>query len=226
MPFEPGERGAYVAAIDPTNADRIYVRTLAYGDGGSGPGTLRSRLLVTDDAGLSFTERWRGGALLGFALSPDGSKVYLGSETDGLFSGDTATFTFTKRQSLIVRCLATKGNRLYACSSQSSDGLGFALGESTDDGVSFAPLLRLADLRGPLTCPKGTSTTKCAAEWPALATTLGIPLAKPDAGANPTGNAGGGGCACESSPARDAAWPSALLAGAVALFVRAWRKRR
>ena len=221
VPFEPGENGAYVAAIDPKNAERIYVRTLGTGDGG-----LQSRLLVTDDAGRSFTERWRGGALLGFALSPDGSRVYLGTETDGLFAGDTTTFAFVKRQSLIVRCLATKGDRLYACSSQSADGLGFALGASTDDGVSFAPLLRLADLRGPLACPKGTSTAKCAAEWPALASTLGIPLTTPDAGVEAAGPVARGGCACESAPARDAAWPSALLAAALALVVRTWRKRR
>ena len=221
VPFEPGERGAYIAAIDPKSADRIYVRTLAYGDGG-----LSSRLLVTDDAGLSFTERWRGGAMLGFALSPDGSKVYVGSEADGLFVGDTTTFAFVKRQSAIVRCLTTQGNRLYACSSQSSSGLGFALGESTDDGVTFSPLLRLADIRGPLTCPKGTSTAACAAEWPALATNLGIPLVTPEAGVTEPPPRAGGGCTCDSAQAGGSAWPAAMLAGAVALVLRAWRRRR
>ncbi len=70
------ERAPFIAAVDPANADRIYVRT--------GGGSMSSRLLVSDDAGITFRAVYTGMPMLGFALSPDGSTVFLGGG-DGLF---------------------------------------------------------------------------------------------------------------------------------------------
>lgn len=183
IPLEPAERGAFIAAVDPNDANRVYVRTISTGDGGTQ--IAAGRLLVTDDGGKSFVERWRGGPPLGFALSPDGKKVWIGSGFGGLYAADTTSFAFVQLQPFIVKCLAATTDRLYACSSEfvpadAAPREGFVLGESLNDGATFAPVYKLTQIRGPLECAASTETAKCAAEWPQLKVTLGI-----DAGTTP-----------------------------------------
>ena len=87
VPFIPSiESSVYIGAVDPANSDLVYVRS----DGAS-------RLLVTSDGGQTFqvasfeadggTVTAFGGFMFGFALSPDGSNIYAGGVTDGLFVG-------------------------------------------------------------------------------------------------------------------------------------------
>ncbi|HEY2369786.1 MAG TPA: hypothetical protein VGH87_25480, partial [Polyangiaceae bacterium] len=111
IPLVAGEDGAYIAAVDPTNADLVYVRTLGVSTDNT---TLVSRLLVTPDAGQSFTEHWSGDKMQGFALSPDGSRVYLGSVNAGLLVANASDLVFSQRSTLAIQCLATSGNVLYA----------------------------------------------------------------------------------------------------------------
>ncbi|WP_394826221.1 WD40/YVTN/BNR-like repeat-containing protein [Pendulispora albinea] len=164
----PSERAPFIAAVDPVNADRVYVRT------GGGP---RSRLLVTDDGGRTFREVFAGAPLLGFALSADGSRIWVGN-SDGLYTATRPDLAFTKRSNVSIQCLAHAGGILYACSAESS---GFIVGASRDDGATFEPLLHLSTVRAPLDCPANTSAAVCSLEWPALREQLGIP---DDAGAD------------------------------------------
>lgn len=207
------ERAPFIAAVDPHNRDRVYVRT-------QGANDSPSRLLVTDDGGSTFRVVFRGkGAMLGFALSPDGTKVFLGGPLDGVQVGSSTDLVFAKKSAVSVQCLAASGATLYACSAESS---GFILGASEDDGKTFTPKLHLATVRGPLECPATSSQAKCVADWPALRDTLGV---SPDGGTNPTGDAGrsdaaaapkmlaGGGCS-ENGEHRTA---GALAGGAFAL---------
>ena len=125
------ETAIYIAAVDPTRADRVYLRT----------GGKRSRLLVTTDAGLTFAEVLSlGGQMLGFALSPDGSKVYAGSVEQGLFVATRDGLSFQHASKIHVQCLATHGADLWACSDEAS---GFIAGISTDDGATFRAKVRL-----------------------------------------------------------------------------------
>ncbi|MBX3192245.1 MAG: hypothetical protein KF819_34970 [Labilithrix sp.] len=230
IPLEPGERAAFIAAVDPKNADRVYLRT-------AGQPEDPSRLLVTDDAGKTYRVVFRAqSGLSGFALSPDGSKIWVGSTTDGLHMASTTDFAFQQRSTIEVQCLAWAPDGLWACSSERS---GFVAGVSHDEGVTFETKLRFCDVRGPLTCPPGTSThVECAgggtgaaaiSPWPTLRGLLGCgPDAGTDAG---TGDAGesaadafdaGGGC---SASTRSASPLVAALAFAAAL-VAAMRRRR
>ena len=70
----------YIAAVDPKNADVLYVRTDVWQyDELSGIATAADALLYSSDGGQTFTELWRtGGKLFGFALSPDGKQLLLG----------------------------------------------------------------------------------------------------------------------------------------------------
>jgi hypothetical protein len=220
VPFETGsEQGLYIAAVDPNDADLVYLRTSS---------ATRSRLLVTRDAGQSFQEPYAGGPMLGFALAPDGSRVYLGGLEDGLWTAESRALVFEQRSSLPVQCLAASADTLYACSSTMG---GFALGASRDDGTSFTPLLQLDAVRGPLACAPQTSVAQCAAEWPDLARRLGVAemVASPDAGAEPAPGEGSGACATSDAPAASSRARRSLpavvaLAGLV--LMRSCRRRR
>ena len=207
IPLLPNETGAYIAAVDPLVADRVYVRTLGSPDGGA---TKTSRLLVTTDAGQSFGERWSGDAMLGFALSPDGSRVWLGSFGAGLLAADATTLAFTQQSTIHVQCLMASGSTLYACSNEPSAG--FLVGSSTDDGKTFTPLLKLATIQQPIQCSSGTAGAVCASEWPALAQQFGI-----DAGTTPPPSSG---CSCDATDSSPSAWWLALGIAALGLRLR------
>jgi photosystem II stability/assembly factor-like uncharacterized protein len=216
IPLVAGENGAFIAAVDPNDADVVYVRTV----GVSPQQTLVSRLLVTTDAGKSFTPHWSGDLMQGFALSPDGTRVYLGSTNAGLLVANASDLAFTQKSALAIQCLATSGSTLYACSSEPSahavTGKPFVLGASIDEGTSWTPLLALSGVRGPLQCPpQSIATTTCVPKWPTLAETLAIDAgATSDAGSEPPAST----CGCETGGSSSSF--VVLLIAAIALIAK------
>jgi hypothetical protein len=167
-----GETSVYIGAVDPTDANRVYLRSNASVDGGE------SRLYVTTDAGQSFQiakdfqVEGAGlalvGELLGFALSPDGSKVYVGTKESGLWRAARSDLAFTQINANVgVQCLVTRqaasGPELWACGNEYKGPPGnpgnFIVGRSTDDGVTFETKLpTLTTLKGMAQCgPSGGS---------------------------------------------------------------------
>jgi MYXO-CTERM domain-containing protein len=214
----PNERAPFIAGVDPTNADRVYVRN-------SGAGA--NRLLYTDDAGANFKTAFTSqGPLLGFALSPDGSRVYVGGQKDGLLAASKTDLQFAKRSDVQVQCLMTSGASVWACSNMVS---GFIVGRSDDDGATFAPLLKLNGIRGPISCGANTSSQLCIDLWPTLKEQLA-------GGTNPTDGGGdgsvnpvqppkdSGGCSCTSASNGASAWLG--LVGALGALAAVLRKRR
>jgi hypothetical protein len=169
VPIDPlADIDVLVGGVDPTNPDRVYLRVVQ---------TTGSRLVVSDDGGNTFrTVETTNVGMPGFAISPDGSKVYLGGD-DGIRVASAATLDFTLVSSLPVQCLATSGTTLYACASENN---GFVLGASIDDGATFTPILHMCDIRGLLSCAADTAEAVCTSEWPLTRETIA-----PDAG--PTG---------------------------------------
>jgi hypothetical protein len=229
------ERAPFISAVDPSNADRVYVRV---------KGTNGTRLLVTDDGGVTFrTVLTAQGDLLGFALSADGAKVYIGGPNDGLLVAARDTLKFTQTSSIQVQCLTMIGTTLFACSNEAS---GFIVGTSADDGKTFTPSLHLGCLRGPLACAASASSTQCVADFPALQQQLGVgatcgPVTPgSDAGPTPTPDAGtpdagtpitpapapsaSGGCNAAPSPRTAFAGSALAILGAAIAFLA--RKRR
>ncbi len=214
VPLDPITEGApYVAAVDPARADRLYIRN-------SGPGA--NRLFYSDDAGQSFKVAFTSQApLAGFALSADGSKVWIGSVRDGLHMASTADMIFAKKSDVEIQCLASVGASLWACSNRNS---GFAVGVSDDQGATFAPRLKLEGIRGPLECASTSGISQC--NFKELQDTLvGRPPAtdagaSADAGSPGVGPTDTGGCTCSSG--RGGPWLGGLLCalGAAALRVR------
>jgi hypothetical protein len=159
----------FVAAVDPTDRDRLWLRT----NTGLGSTLLRvngSRAEVvgrTDDA------------MLGFARSADGRTVWYGSVAGGLHRSDDGGESFARVNDLSVFCLAVHDGALWSC----GDWLRgpFALGRSTDGGARFEPVLRFEDIAGPVACA-GEGAASCDPRWPTVRADLLTPTRR-DAGA-------------------------------------------
>ena len=211
------EHAPYIGGVDPSDADRVYVRIA---------GASSGRLLVSKNAGATFDPIFSGPPLLGFALSSDGSKVFVGSQ-NGLSEASSVDLAFATKSNIVVQCLATSGSTLYACSAD--DPSGFIVGASTDDGATFTPLLHLSSLRGPLSCPQGATANLCLPDWPSVAANLGETI---DAGSDASTSAGAppssSGCSCDLPSGRNASFGAfgALLASIGAAAFRRKRKKR
>jgi len=229
VPLLNGERALWVAAVDPTNAERVYLRTSNQVDK---PTRLILREATPEGGAPTFRTVFTAqGALAGFALSPDGSKVYAGGPRDGVNVASTEDFQFEHRSDIEVQCLAVNPEGLWACSTELS---GFIAGVSSDDGRSFEPRLRFCDIGGPLaTCAPGTPTNAlCSPGWPTQKALLGCGPA-PDPGAGDGGFDAGdfpppppppGNCDCHASPAGP--WGALVsLVGVAVALVRRGRRR-
>lgn len=168
LPLAAAENAPFIAAVDPVEPDRVYVRTSS--------AFRPNRLFVTDDAGETFRVAFvSAGPLLGFALSADGREVYAGGPRDGLHRASATDLSFTKVSDEYVGCLATVSGALHRCSPAGLD-------VSDDRGETFRPLMRFSAIRGPLGCGEETAAHACAEEWPGILQQLGGPA---DAGASP-----------------------------------------
>ncbi|MGO9833845.1 MAG: MYXO-CTERM sorting domain-containing protein [Polyangiaceae bacterium] len=171
----PSEGSLFIAGVDPTDENRVYLRSNGLAD----TDTLGdTRLYVTTDGGQTFqvamtfqlpnvqtTDFIASGEALAFALTPDGSKVYVGTIENGLWSASRTDLTFAQVNPRIhVQCLAARqamtGPELWACSDEIS---GFVIGKSTDDGATFKAMMpTLTSLSGPIACsPEGQTSAAC-----------------------------------------------------------------
>jgi hypothetical protein len=180
----------YLAAIDPKDPNRVFVRQLS---------EKGSDLLLSEDGGVSF----RGvvhmaGAMFGFAESPDGSKVWAGSgdADEGLVRSTDRGRTFTPAAKATIFCLHD-ADRLYTCSNPFQEH-GYALGVSTDEGTTVTPLLGFADVLGPVACDAGAGAL-CEKSWPAMHATFATQIASSAPSAAPSSAPS---AAPESRPAR------------------------
>ena len=214
QPITPhGTAPAYIAAVDPIDPDRLYLRL---------DDETTDYLLASEDGGQSFSEAFSLDAdMLGFALSPDGAHLAVGGPMAGLFLADSQSLSFTQSQSGLLgpTCLKwTESYGLIACGRESIDR--FTLARS-DDGQQFSPLFHLADLQ-PLSCDSASSVgSQCPSAWPAVAQTLGIDPSTTNAGTSSVHAQGG--CALSAQPAGGAHW---LALAALALGSAAARRRR
>jgi hypothetical protein len=203
----------FIAGIHPTDPNRIFVRTdSARQDGSERAGDA---LLYSGDGGISWQRLHRSQAkLLGFALSPDGSRVLLGYGDPaagdlpgpvGMFESSTSDFSFEHVYGGHVNCLTWTTTGLYVCSDETRDGfeLGFSpSSEMGTDASCLVPLLHRGEVVGPLACDPSTTTgALCQNDWPSSCMRLGAcgsdasPAPKTCVAFMPQGDAavGGGG---------------------------------
>lgn len=160
IPGSDNESGPYLGAIDPVDANRIYVRLATKVEVGG-------KLLVSSDGGVAWSTIFEGkGKLLGFALSPDGTKVAVGGDMDGVWIAERDAYVFEQHATIKNRCLTWTPDALYACGWEFTDG--FTIGRSTDEGRTFEAIHHLQCLDGPdPVCESGTSVAdECISRWP------------------------------------------------------------
>jgi len=172
------EDSIFIAGVDPMDENRVYLRS-------NGPAATStpgdSRLYVTTDGGQTFqmvkdfplpttqnSDFIQIGEMLGFALSPDGSKVFVGTKESGLWSASKTDLKFTQvNPNIHVQCLAARqastGPELWACADEIS---GFIFGKSTDDGVTFTPMMdTVTSMNGPIACSaSGQTSAACSTD--------------------------------------------------------------
>jgi hypothetical protein len=214
--IEPHAAAAmYVSAVDPTNPDVLYVRA---------DELAADFLLVSRDAGQTWSEVLQlGGEMLGFALSPDGSRVAAGGPEVGLHVAVSADLQFRSMDSAprSLRCLTWTGRGLFACATEATDGWTLAL--SSDAGETFTPLWHVQDLV-PLECDASTSVgSTCARTWLDIASRIGAELVP---GEDPEPAPPKSDSSCSALPAAGAGRASAVAAGVLAalLGLRRWRR--
>ncbi len=197
-----GGYDAFIAAVDPSNPDVLYVRS----DVSSG-GTM---LLRSADGGMNFTMVARTMArMTGAAISPDGVHVWIAGRggIDGVLRSDDHGLTFHQVSNpFTTLCLRYQAGFLFACTDYNTDG--FALACSTDMGATFIPILSFTDVQESTHCPAGSGVTdRCASLWPTQRDAL---LA--DAGMRPPTCSHDGGCPDAGSDASMDASPTDVTA--------------
>lgn len=224
-----GERLPHVVGVDPTNADRVFVRMVR---GNVDP--RNERLLYSDDGGRTFTSVLELPSIRGFAMSEDGRTVWAGSSAGaGLWVAREGTTSFEPIADLDVRALASRGGELWLAVDQQTAG--FALGRSTDGGATIEERLRFQDVEELIECPRCSRAGIDCPEWlpdlradiatyfggvdagpTGLPRDAGLPAeCRADAGVEPPPPAGDGcGCRAAASPG---SVPGALALALVAL---------
>ncbi|MCA9604653.1 MAG: hypothetical protein KC619_03600 [Myxococcales bacterium] len=159
VPLVEEERNVHLLAIDPTDPDRLLVRM-----------TRRTvdvrpeRVLLTEDAGDSWTEVASGQQISGAVFSADGSRAWITARViDGLFRSDDGGRSFSQIQRMSMPCIGRRGDELFTCVDQLTDG--FALGRSTDGGDTLEPILHFEDIYEMVACDECTQVGHGCPEW-------------------------------------------------------------
>jgi hypothetical protein len=218
-----------VLAVDPLDADRVYVRQSVVNT---------DLLLVSADGGSTWTQQFEvAGGILAAAVSPDGGQILLSTlgagdvgsglwsaKTSDLVAGKSGQSAFKLISAHAPRCLTWTQAGVYACGNESADG--YTVGLSLDGGATFTALHHSTALF-PLSCAPASQTAQlCTATWPPVAIELGIadPWASPP---SDTADGTADASATDTSPASpgkssDAGCQAARIPGpltALALYV-------
>ena len=172
IPETEQHRLTYIAAVHPTDPDRVYLRVFDI------PSTV---IQMSSDGGRTFQKIMTGtDQLLGFAISPDGTQMAVGGPNDGLWVGSADGTNLARRSDVGATCLTWTKDGLYACADYKTAG--FSIGRSIDSGATFEGLFRYDNLCGRAACG-GNTTARCAEEWELIAPAVGATCGA-DAGAD------------------------------------------
>ncbi|MCA9608308.1 MAG: hypothetical protein KC619_22015 [Myxococcales bacterium] len=159
LPLDDGERFPLIVAVDPTDADRVFVRVTR-----RATDIRPERLLYSDDGALSFREVFRLRGMRAVALSEDGQRLWVGSaQGEGLHLARGGSFDFERMNDVDVRCVEVRGDELWLCIDPHRND--FALGRSIDEGATVEPLLRLQDVELLPECPACSATGFTCPAW-------------------------------------------------------------
>jgi hypothetical protein len=222
----------FIGAVDPRDPARLLLRHLH---------AKGSDLYLSRDGGKSLANvLTMASAMFGFTATPDGKTIWAGSglAEHGLFRSLDRGEHFESVSHHGVLCLhATSSDSLFTCENAATPGA-LAVAVATDGiGKTFTPLLRFADIQGPVECavPDGAASL-CADTWPQVEA-LFLPRAAADAGPGPTdaAHADAGaldgprprrGCGCGTIGAAGDVGGGGLVFGGMIMVHRRLRSKR
>ncbi|TAK32669.1 MAG: hypothetical protein EPO40_01825 [Myxococcaceae bacterium] len=135
-----GGQNIFLAGVDPTRPDVLYLRAVR---------GLATTLLRSDDGGMTLRMVGQTASeMLGFALSDDGTTVWIASanRAEGIQRSEGGGPWVRMAADVGVKCLRFHAGTLFVCADEARDG--FALGYSHDGGDRVDPLLSLRALDG------------------------------------------------------------------------------
>ena len=195
-----GASRPFLAAVDPEDARKLYLRVQTQG----ADGKVSEALAISSDDGATWTMpvvTAPGSTISGFLRRESGTLIVLMNDPVGnVVSGRRSTdggATFTDWPlTLHARGIAERGGELFVAAEDFLDGA--ALWSSTDEGTSWKPRLRFQQIAGVRACVRQLCATDCdyysdLMLFPKSVCTATEP---PDAGADGGGGGGNSGCAC------------------------------
>lgn len=192
------ERNVHVLAVDPTDADRVFVRVTR-----RTTDDTPERLLLSEDGGITFRSVLEIPEITGVAISPDGAHVWAGSYYGGLERSDDGGRTFAMLDAdLRVRCLAARsdgasGTELFVCADPFLSP--YAVARSVDLGATLEPLWSLTDAVNDVRCSACTAVgAVCPLYWPDVVYDLALPDGS-DGGVAPEPIDGGAAALCDEA---------------------------
>jgi len=122
------------------------------------------RVLLTEDAGDTWTTAATGRQISGGAFSDDGSSAWVTARVvDGLFRSTDAGRSFTQVQRLSMPCLGVRGDEVWVCVDELADG--YALGRSTDAGDALTEMLEFSEIYDLIECSRCTDVGFVCPMW-------------------------------------------------------------
>jgi hypothetical protein len=230
----------FIGAIDREDPTRLLVRHLH---------AAGSAVLLSRDAGRTFrTVLAIESAMYGFAKSGDGRTYFAGSglPEHGIFRSDDRGDSFEPVAKHGVLCLhaapgaAADPEALFVCENALTQGAP-AIAVSRDRGATVTPLVRFADIEGPVTCASPDARpSPCAGAWAETQALFGAPAdgGAADGGPRPRRRRDAGAaeaeprpaprrssCHCTAAGTPDPGDPAAAIAGLAAAVGYVGRRR-
>jgi hypothetical protein len=205
-----GPHPVRIVAIDATDPDVITLRVQVPGgdvlavshDGGA---SFRTPITVPDGGTLTAFVRLASGTMLAAGLVPIGGPDAGGATRGVAWRSSDGGLTFedwTLSPQPHLVALAQRGGKLYLAGKNYSDG--WAMAVSTDEGRTLTPLMSYDQVTSIKECAMSMCQESCDSQ-------AGVKIWEPevctgalrDGGRDGGPPAGGGGCGCATSPARD-----------------------
>jgi MYXO-CTERM domain-containing protein len=233
-----GANAFHIIAVDPNDANVVTARVIE---------PTGDSLAISRDGGMTFTKMFTiAGSLTSYVRLDSGTILVAGAlAVDGVgFRSTDGGMTFTDWAPTTtsdagvpdvggdggaprpphIRALAARGGKLYAAAKNFTDD--WALGVSTDEGVTFARLMRYDQVASIRPCAQATCLESCEAQagaqvWPPS-------VCHDDSPPPPPPPAKKKGCGCAVEPGGEAsggALPAALAALAALCLARGRRRR-
>lgn len=205
-----------VVATSPSNADIAYART----NGGT------DYLLRTTNGGAAWSQVFQvADDIRGVTYEEGTGALWLGTVFQGTYRSTDGQNFVAVAGAPSVRGIDADSRGIFVAANNYEDG--FALGLTSDGGISYRGLFRFVNITGPRACPAGSDVfVNCEPRWPALSQLLGISTPTPTPTTPGDDDDDGGAPTCTCSLGDGSATVAPVCAALLFLAAAAVRRRQ